>query len=452
MHVELISPTWTKETSKARVEIAKVFKVPPLGLLNVAAITPADVEVSLTDENLEPVNFDRAPDLVGITVMTASAPRAYQIADRFRKLGVSVVLGGPHVTFLPEEASEHADAVVLGEAEGCWQELLQDFQEKGKKALKRFYEGKNRPDMSTVPLPRVDVLKNHNYTFNNVLHITRGCPHNCSFCSVTRMFGHKIRFRPVEQVVEFVKKNRGNSLNQRFFVFTDDNIMANRPYARRLFEALIPHRIIWVSQTSVDTAYDIELLRLAKRSGCIAVFLGLESLSAISLAEMNKSHNKVEFYQEAIKRFHYYGMFVEGAFIFGFDQDDKDVFARTVEFANRAKLDGVQYTIATPLPGTPFYKVLEEEGRIIDRDWANYDCLHAVFRPRNMRPEELEEGLVQAYEDTYCLSSILKRASGIFSGGRGKYLVPLLIFNLGYRSTIPKRRPSEYTAPLVIGQ
>jgi len=443
MRVELVSPTWTEETSKARAETAKVFKIPPLGLLNVAAITPKGVEVSLTDENVEPVNFDCSPDLVGITVMTASAPRAYQIADRFRELGVPVVLGGPHVTFLPEEASLHADAAVLGEAEGCWQKLVEDFQKKGKRGLKKFYKNDEKPDMSTVPLPRVDLLKGGKHIVTNVLHITRGCPYNCAFCSVTRLFGQKLRFRRVEQVVEFVEKNRGNSLNGRFFGFTDDNIMANHSYARKLFQALVPYRIIWASQTSVNAAYDTQLLRLAKRSGCIAVFLGLESLSAASLAEMNKPQNKVEFYQEAIKRFHYYGIFVEGAFIFGFDRDERDVFARTVEFANRVKLDAVQYTIATPLPGTAFYETLEKQGRIIDRDWANYDCLHAVFRPRNMTPEELEEGLVWAYENTYSLPSVFKRVTGIFTGGRAKYLFPLLIFNLGYRNTIPKRRTSQ---------
>jgi len=435
MKVELIAPTWTKKTQKVRTKRAKVFKIPPLGLLNVAAVTPSDTEVSLTDENVEVIDFDKPVDLVGITVMTSTAPRAYEIAAKFRKRKIPVILGGPHISFMREEAIQHADSVVIGETEGAWEKLIEDFKRGGRKALKKFYENKEKPDLSKIPFPRWNLLKKDSYIVTKVLHLTRGCPYNCSFCSVSQLFGRKIRYRPVEKVVDYIERNIGESLASRFFAFLDDNITANRDYAKKLFRALIPYKIIWMSQASVNAAYDEELLNLAGKSGCKGLFVGLETLSEESLNEIGKSQNKISFYKEAIKRFHHYGIFVEGAFIFGFDHDKKDVFEKTVRFVNKVKLDGIQYTILTPLPGTDFYKKIEDEGRFIDRDWSNYDCGHIVYQPKNMSPEELQAGLNWAYKKTYSLGSVFTRITGIFSGGRGKYLIPLLIFNLGYKKT-----------------
>jgi len=446
MVVELICPTWRKKEEKKRAKRAKVFKIPPLGLLNVAAVTPDDVKVILTDENVEVIDFERKKDLVGITVMSSAAPRAYEIADTFRKKGVPVVLGGSHVSALPDEAIQHADSVVIGEAEGCWETLIEDFKRYGKKGLKKFYKNEEKPDLSQVPFPRWDILKEDKYIVKKVLHATRGCPYNCSFCSVTRLFGRKIRRRPVEKIVECIEKNVGKSLKDRFFVFLDDNIMGNRKYAKDLFKALIPYGIIWMSQASVNSAYDDELLALAAKSGCKALFVGFETISPEALKEIGKYQNKVDFYIEAIKRFHRNGIFVEGAFIFGFDTDTREVFEETVRFVNRAKLDGVQYTILTPLPGTPFYEKIEKEKRFIDRNWSNYGCGHVVFKPKNMTPEELQAGLHWAYKKTYSLPSIFTRLTGVFTGGRWKYAIPLLIFNLGYRKTC-KRMAKEAWNP-----
>jgi len=435
MKVELIAPTWTKKTQKVRAKRAKVFKIPPLGLLNVAAVTPSDVEVSLTDENIEAIDFDKPVDLVGITVMSSTAPRSYEIAAEFRKRKIPVILGGPHVSFMRDEAIQHADSVVIGEAEGAWEKLIEDFKKGGREGLKKFYENEEKPDLSKIPFPRWDLLKKDSYIVTKVLHLTRGCPYNCSFCSVSQLFGRKIRYRPVDKVVDCIKRNIGESLASRFFAFLDDNITANRDYAKKLFRALIPYKIIWMSQASVNTAYDEELLNLAGKSGCKGLFVGLETLSEESLNEIGKSQNKISFYKEAVRRFHHYGIFVEGAFIFGFDHDKRDAFEKTVRFVNRVKLDGIQYTILTPLPGTAFYKKIEDEKRFIDRNWSSYDCGHIVYQPRNMRPEELQAGLNWVYKKTYSLGSIFTRLTGIFSGGRGKYLIPLLIFNLGYRRT-----------------
>jgi len=399
MKIELIAPTWTEKVQTKRAKREKVFKIPPLGLLNVAAVTPRDIKVTLTDENIEPIDFEKDVDLVGITTVTSAAPRAYEIARQFRKRGVPVVLGGPHVSVLPEEALQHA-----------------------------------------IPFPRWDILKRDRYIADKVLHLTRGCPYNCSFCSVTQLFGRKIRCRPIDKVVDFIKENIGKGLKGRLFVFLDDNIMGNKRYAKELFRSLIPLKIIWMSQSSINAAYDKELLDLAARSGCKALFIGLESVSEGALKEVGKRQNKVEFYEEAIKRFHRYGIFIHGAFIFGMDAHDRSIFKITVDFVNKVKLDSVQYSILTPLPGTRFYKEMEKEGRIIDRDWSNYDCGHVVFRPKKMSPAELDKGFAWSYVNSLSFYSIFKRMSGVFSGGRWKYGLPLFIFNLLYRKTCSRMK------------
>ena len=440
MKIELIAPTWIEKVQVKRAKREKVFKIPPLGLLNVAAVTPPDIKVSLTDENVDSIDFDKDVDLVGISTMTSAAPRAYEIARQFRKRGVPVVLGGPHVSALPEEGLQHADAVVVGEAEGVWERLIDDFIHGGKDSLKKIYKNDTLPDLSKIPFPRWDILKKERYVVNKVLHLTRGCPYNCSFCSVTQLFGRKIRSRPVDKVVDFIKENIGKGLSGRFFVFLDDNIMGNRKYAKELFHALIPLKIIWMSQSSINAAYDEELLDLAAKSGCKALFVGIETISEGALKEVGKTQNRVEFYEEAIKRFHRHGIFIHGAFIFGMDDHDKSIFKATVDFVNKVKLDGVQYSILTPLPGTRFHKQMEKEGRIIDRDWSNYDCGHVVFKPKKMTPAELDRGMAWAYVKSLSLPSIFRRITGVFSGGRWKYALPLFIFDIYYRRTCSKMK------------
>jgi radical SAM superfamily enzyme YgiQ (UPF0313 family) len=441
MTVALIAPRRNNRSARRRRFGTGFFRVPPLGLLNVAAVTPDEVEIRLVDENVEPVDFAERPDLAGISVMTASADRAYEIADRYRELGVPVVLGGSHVSALPEEALEHADSVVVGEAEGAWELLLKDLRRGGKPALKKRYQTPTRPDLAALPFPDLELARRSGrYAITNLFNTTRGCPHNCSFCSVTKMLGRKIRYRPVEAVVREIARplealERPN-LRDRFHVFVDDNIMANKAYAKKLFRALIPYRILWVSQTSVNSAYDDELLELAAASGCKGVFIGLETVSEGSLSEIGKSQNRIDHYQEAVRKFHSKGIFVEGAFIFGFDHDGPEVFQQTAEFVKKIRLDGVQYTILTPLPGTDFYDKIEAEGRFIDRNWRNYDCTHPVFRPLRMSPEALHAGLHWAYKKTYSFGGILARTLSALTDPRRPYFPLLLGFNLGYRKTM----------------
>ena len=433
MKILLISPTWKKETKSKRLGRHRVFKTPPHNLLIIAALTPKDMEIEIIDENIEKIDFDKKVDLVGISTMTASSPRAYEIADIFREKGILVVLGGIHPTVLPEESAQHADAVVIGEAEGSWEKLLQDLTKGGKQALAKFYQNPQRPDPSKIPIPKRDLVKNKGYLLSRFLQLSRGCPFDCHFCSVTKFFGKKYRFRPVKKVIEEIKGMVGKSLGTRFLGFLDDNIVGNIAYARELFKALIPYNLLWVGQSSINIALHEDVLELAAASGCKGLFIGFESISEASLGEINKSHNKIKFYEKAIKKIHQFGIAIEGAFIFGFDHDDKSIFRKTVKFIEKVKLDVIQFTILTPLPGTKLHEKLEKEGRIIDRDWSNYDMSHTVFQPKLMTPQELKEGYDWAYQRIYSPSSIFKRLTGLFRGGRWKFLFPLLTLNLSYR-------------------
>jgi len=435
MKILLISPTWKKETKSKRLSRHRVFKTPPHSLLIIAALTPKDMGIEIIDENIEKIDFDKKVDLVGITTMTASSPRAYQIADRFREKGIPVVLGGIHATVLPEESAQHADAVLIGEAEGSWEKLLQDLREGGKEALAKFYQNPQRPDPSKIPIPKRDLVENKGYLLRRFLQLSRGCPFDCHFCSVSKFFGKKYRFRPVKKVIEEIKGMVGRPLRTRFLGFLDDNIVGNIAYARELFKALIPYNLLWIGQSSINIARHEDVLELAAASGCKGLFIGFESISEASLGEINKSHNKIKFYEKAIKKIHQFGIAIEGAFIFGFDHDDKSIFRKTVKFIEKVKLDVIQFTILTPLPGTKLHEKLEKEGRIIDRDWSNYDLSHAVFQPKLMTPQELKEGFDWAYQRIYSSFSIFKRLTGLFRGGRWKFLAPLLTLNLGYKRT-----------------
>lgn len=396
MRIKLIAPAWRDRLWQG---VTTLF--PPLNLALIAALTPPEHEVKICDESIEEIDFSEPVDLVGITAMTAVAPRAYQIADRYREKGVRVVIGGIHASACPREAGEHADAVVIGEAEGNWERLLEDIKEDN---LKPFYYQKKRPSLAGLLRPRRDLYKKHAYYITNTVQTTRGCPYNCSFCAVTNFFGRSYRTRPVEEVVEEVATLDGENV-----VFVDDNIIANKAYARELFTALKPLHKTWISQGSLHIADDEELLKLAFDSGCRGLFVGIESLSSRNLYKIGKSFNRVRKYEEQIKKIQSAGIGVEGAFIFGFDEDGPDVFKKTVDFAIKNNLACAQFGILTPFPGTPFYQQVEDRGLIFDRDWSNYTISRPVFRSRLLYPEELEEGFRWAWKKFYSLPSIIRR-------------------------------------------
>lgn len=403
MKLLLIAPDPHHRDGKSARKGPKAL-LPPLGLLTVAGLTPPDVRVELIDEAVKSVDCDQPTDLVGLTATTANAPRAYEIASEFRKRGVPVVLGGIHATALPEEALEHVDVVGCGEAEGFWGELLADFRAG---QLKNLYRGERLSLAETFGRPRRELLNPRDYLLFNSVQTTRGCPMDCSFCSVTKFYGRNYRQRPVEAVMgELEELPRGP------IVFVDDNILCSRSHSRRLFQEMKPLRREWLGQASTNCLEDDEMVALAAESGCRCLFVGLESVRQDNLKDVHKSFNRVERFAGMVRKLHKFGIGVLGAFIFGLDHDDEKVFEQTVKFAEEAKVDVAQFSVLIPLPGTRDSQALEADGRIFDKDWSHYNGTCVVYHPRGLPAFALEAGLRRAYSRFYSLGSIFRRMWG----------------------------------------
>lgn len=410
------------------------FRLPYLGLLKVAALTPPDWEVSIIDEKVEPLDLNLEADLVGITAMTPVVKRGYAIADHFRGRGIPVVMGGMHVSKLPDEALQHCDSVLIGEAEDLWDRLLADLVQGELKPVYRHENG--FPCLDKRPLVNWDLYRDKRYLTVRFVETTRGCPFNCEFCAVTGSFGGKFRNRcidDIEREIQSFKPFPGRFAWNNLVFFNDDNIISSKRHARELLTRIIPYKLDWLGQTSVEMAQDDEMLKLCKESGCMGMVIGFESLSAETLKSMNKEVNKPQQYLDIVKRMHDHGIGVKGSFIFGFDTDDEGVFERTVEFADKAKLDVVYYSILTPYPGTAFYEQMLREGRIIDHDWDNYNTHSVVYRPKLLTPERLLEGYWTAFQTSYSYRSIIRRIWG--NGTRYNFFYPM---NYGYRQSIKK--------------
>jgi radical SAM superfamily enzyme YgiQ (UPF0313 family) len=394
--IELISPT-----------VEENAPVPNLSLPILAALTPPDIEISFTDDLLTPIYLEnglKKANLVGITVMTKTAMRAYRIADAYRKKGVPVVLGGIHPTALPEEAKEHADAVVIGEAEEIWPHLIEDFKAGD---LKTFYHQDGFIDPSKIPRPRREILPRRGYFPVDVVQVTRGCPFRCEFCSVRKFFGDTYRLRPISDVVEEVK-----SLKHRLIMFNDDNIIGNPSYLKELLNALIPLKKKWIGQASLSGLKEVGNISLLAKSGCLGLQIGFESLSKANLIRSQKYQNDPAEYREIIDTLHRFGLTIWGSFIFGFDEDDPSVFEETVDFAIRAKLFFVFFALLTPYPETSFYQRVKKEGRLIHDQWwllERPEEFAPYFVPKKMSAETLQKGWKKAWKEFYSFPSILKR-------------------------------------------
>ena len=391
-----------------------------LNLPTIAALTPTDWDVEILDARVKPVDYDAKADLVGITGFTAEMPGAYEIADNFRKKGVKVVMGGVHASALPDEALQHADAVVIGEAELVWHKLLLDFK---RGELKQKYKADKLCDMENMVIPRRNLLNREMYSGFYTLQATRGCPFNCDYCAVTAFFGQEFRTRPVDEVIEEIK-----GFGSKKFFFMDDNIVGRPKYAKELFQKLIPLKVIWGSQASITMAKDPELLNLYARSGGRYAFIGFESLSQKSLENLHKGWNSAKDYKEAIKKIQGAGINIIGSFVFGLDEDDSSVFKTTFDFIMETNMDAAQFHILTPLPGTVTYSLLEKEGRIIDRDWARYHTGEVVFQPKGMTVKELQNGYYWIFRNTYTIKNILKRSLRSPNG-----IIYRIAANLSYR-------------------
>jgi radical SAM superfamily enzyme YgiQ (UPF0313 family) len=383
----------------------KSLRYQPLTLTTLAALIPKElpVEVELFDEGIADVPLDLDADLVGMTVITGTAKRAYELADGFRRRGIRVVLGGPHVTLIPEDAAPHADAVVVGYAEDSWPQLLRDFY---KGELKLRYEQEPGLSLADRPFARRELLPSNRYLTNNVFEATRGCIHNCDFCVVPRAWGRKPYQKPVEQVIADIQQHGARKL-----IFVDLNIIADREYAMRLFAALVPLKVQWYGLATVLLADDPELLELAQRSGCKGLLMGLESISPQNLRQNHKTFNCPDKFVRIVERLHEHGIALQGCFVFGLDHDEPDVFLKTAEFAVQAKIDLPRFAIVTPFPNTALYKRLESEGRILTKNWELYDGQHAVFQPAKLSIEELQQGTEAAWKHAYSFRSIARRIS-----------------------------------------
>ena len=390
----------------------RAFRFSMLSSLYVAASMPPGVETRILDEDVEPIDFDADADLVGVSFMTYNAPRAYEIADEFRAHGRTVVFGGYHPSFLPEEAARHADAVCVGEAEGSVPQMIADFRAG---SLKPVYR-RAQVSLAGLPVPDRGLIHQAGYITPDAVQATRGCPHTCTFCSVTAFAQHRFRTRPVDEVVDEVKRLG------RWLIFMDDNIIGDRDYAKELFARLAPLKRRWASQSSVRIAADPELLDLARKSGCVALFIGLESLSDGNLKACRKPVSRARDYARAIGRLHAAGIGVYAGFVFGMDDDDQHIFPRTLEFLGEARVDVAQITILTPFPGTPLFAEMERQGRIRSLDWGLYDFGHVVFEPRHMSAEALQAGADWVERRFYSGAATWRRIARTFG-----YLSPSVV-------------------------
>ena len=359
--------------------------VPPITGIHLAALTPENHRVRVFHQQIDPLPYETDADLVALSFFSGFAPEAYRLAQIFRQKGKTVVAGGPHATFWPEEALNYCDAVVVGEAESVWAQLLADF-EQGR--LQPRYDGQPLP-LDGLPAPRYD-LQSKAFFVRRVIQATRGCPFTCSFCSVPAV-NPGFRVRPVDEVIRDIQYNDFPFWWQRKLVwFWDDNLTARRSYVKALLRAMIPLKKWWLTQASLDIARDPELLQLMKQSGCIGVFLGIESFGEASLQEANKRQNKIEHYRQSIEVLHQYGIAVMAGFIAGFDGDTPESIQAMADQLNEIGVDVPFLSILTPFKGTPLYDRLDEQGRLLEeRGWQFYNGYNVAFQPQKMTEDDL---------------------------------------------------------------
>lgn len=437
MKIKLIKPAVPLGSDSLQPNSAR-FQDVALPLL--AALTPDKHTVKIVDESFAPDDTDEDVDLVGLSVWTDLARRSYQIADHYRKRGVMVAMGGIHPTMVPDEVAGYCDAVVIGEGERAWPQLLCDAED-GK--LQKFYRAELMPKLEGLPIPRRDLYPRLVYwdpvPFSVGIEASRGCTYDCEFCSVLKVRGHTYRMRPVKEIIEEIE-----TIESNYLVFVDDNMALNRRAARELFKAMIPLKRQWVAEGNVSLAHDPELLTLIKLSGCVGLMVGFESVQQGTIKQMKKlKHLKVD-YAEAVRRFHDAGIAILGNFVFGFDHDTPDVFDQTLEFAIREKLDFAEFRELVPFPGTPLYDRLHAEDRLIDPKWwlnphRKFGDARPAFYPRRMSPQQLLDGLAHVSKEFYSFASVFKRFFGIKPGHRSLvgvrlYLTINWFFGRRYRS------------------
>lgn len=408
MKIRLINPCQLDEQGTP-ITFSKLF-MPSLALPTIAGLTPPGVEVAITDDSIEAVDFDEEVDLVGLTALTCQAPRAYQIADAFRRRGVRTIMGGIHASLLPEEAARHVDAVVVGEAEDLWEEVLDDLRAG---ALKPHYQAAHRPDLQRRVIPRFDLLDSSRYvsmplTGKQFLYLpvqtTRGCPYDCDMCAVVQHLGRRMRKKPIDNVLAEIRPD----LSLLTF-FSDDNFAGDPGYTRELLAAIRPLKIRWYCQLSTTIARDPELIEQMGQAGCLGAFLGIESLSSVNLRGLNKGFNRPEAYPALLSQLKEVGIMPSVSLIYGLEEDSYDSLMRALDLLERWNVTILFLFMLTPFPRTRLYERLAAQGRITCTDWSLFDAVHPVIAFGSASADEIVEAYWRSYERHYSLGNILRQ-------------------------------------------
>jgi radical SAM superfamily enzyme YgiQ (UPF0313 family) len=416
-------------------------RMEPLQLGVLAGLTPPDVEVEMYDDRMEEIVYDRSADLAAITVETFTARRAYEISEAFRKRGVPVIMGGMHAKLMPEEILQHADSVYIGDAEYLWQEVIKDV--KAGRLKKVYSGGVTMPQPGT--LTRRDIFKGKGYLPITLLQFSRGCRFGCAFCATSFYFGRNHTCRSIEQVVAEIETQE-----RKFLFFVDDNIVADPNAAKALFKALIPLKVRWVSQGSINMTQDRELMNLMVKSGCLGHVIGFESLDRRNMHLVQKAPNLgIGSYEQAIKVLREYGLQTWAAFTLGYDYDTVDSVKRTLEFALKNKFAFAAFNILMPYPGTKFYEQLKAQGRLLyDGCWwlhPAYRFNYVAFVPQKMSPEELTEVCFEARKSFNSVGSIVRRAFDFKTNMRNPLrLATYLSYNPLFRREVFKKQGMKF--------
>lgn len=437
MKLTLIKPNIGRREHSLYVDEGRMEPL-PLGIL--AALTPPDVDVVLYDDRMEPIPYDEKTDLVGITVETFTARRAYEISAEFRRRGIPVVMGGMHAMLIPDEVAEHCDALIVGDAEPVWAEMIADFR---RGALKQRYDAVQPVCPQGNVIARRDLFEGKGYLPISLLQFSRGCAHRCSFCASSVYFKAHHYCRPVPDVIREIQSQK-----RKLLFFVDDNIVCNREKAKELFRALIPLKIRWVSQGSMDMLQDPELMELMVKSGCLGLVIGFESISPDCIADMHKYTNKKaasEMYREEIAQLRKWGLQTWAAFTVGHDGDTIESIRATCDFAIKNKFTFAAFNILMPYPNTPLYEKLQREGRLLyDGKWwlhPDYRFNYASIVPKNMTPDELTEIAFDCRRRFNSIGSIIRRAIEPHTNLRTPYrFVTYLLYNPLFRKEVFKKQ------------
>lgn len=416
------------QTELSKILGKKKFML-PLSMPMLAAITPPQYDVRIIDEEMEKIPFDDLPDLVGISALATTALRAYELGDFYRSKGVKVVIGGPYVSFMTDEAKKHADSLIIGEAEGQWEKCLEDF-ENG--CMKPLYETYAFCDFKNVPPARWDLV-NTREVFQLGMQLSRGCPYRCEFCLVTKLFGNKMRYRELDNIVNEIR-----NLPLKKVMFVDDNLTANKRYARELLQALKPLKISWACMSSIELAKDENLLKEMNDAGCFNILIGFESLNAGSLNETNKKQNRdAEIYEDAIRKIHSNGIHITASFIIGFDTDTPAEFDKLYDFTQRTGLSYINFNILGAPHGTELYNRLRSEGRVYDNNPDMMGGLFPCIHYYKMGQIELFDHYLVTIKKMYSFESVYHKAKILFGEGN---------FTKAYNDGTP---PASFKAKMV---